>query len=209
MKPRSARRTRRNEGNRRERHPLSPLRVPPRPAAALRAWFRFQNACANDKMLCVLEQNSDLTPLTRMALTPCTLSLWDEDSCETKPICPDGAWGTPGAVSCTNKANLACPVTGEACRREKTKPIWTRRCDACVAPIRAAVVRPRLDAPLRETNPILVAPAAETARHSTVEKAKHPAREEFFIPSGTRSYAISGRDERTEFRHDSCNTTPR
>jgi hypothetical protein len=29
-----------------------------------------------------------------------------DSSCETKPICPDRAWGTPGAGSCTNKAKL-------------------------------------------------------------------------------------------------------
>jgi hypothetical protein len=44
---------------------------------------------------------------------------------------------------------------------------------------------------------------------ATVEKGKHPARQKFFIPSRTRSYAISGRPARPEFRHDSCNTAPR
>jgi hypothetical protein len=41
---------------------------------------------------------------------------------------------------------------------------------------------------------------------ATDEKAKGPASQNFFIPSGTRSYARSGHHERAEFRHDSCNT---
>jgi hypothetical protein len=44
---------------------------------------------------------------------------------------------------------------------------------------------------------------------ATVEKVKRPASKKFFIPLGTRSYAILGRLARTEFRHDSCNTAPR
>ncbi len=44
---------------------------------------------------------------------------------------------------------------------------------------------------------------------ATAEKAKHPASEKFFIPSGTRSYVTSARAARTEFRHDSCNTEHR
>jgi hypothetical protein len=41
---------------------------------------------------------------------------------------------------------------------------------------------------------------------ATVEKLKHPASQKFFIPSGTRGYAILRRCPCTEFRHDSCNT---
>jgi hypothetical protein len=44
---------------------------------------------------------------------------------------------------------------------------------------------------------------------ATVEKVKHPAREESSIPSGTRSYGILEPPARTEFRHDSCNTAHR
>jgi hypothetical protein len=50
------------------------------------SWFRFQDACENDKMLCLLEQKDESTPLIKMALTLCALSLCGEDSCETKPI---------------------------------------------------------------------------------------------------------------------------
>jgi len=44
---------------------------------------------------------------------------------------------------------------------------------------------------------------------ATVEKAKRPGSEEFFIPSCPKGYAASDRHARTEFRHDSCNTAPR
>jgi hypothetical protein len=44
---------------------------------------------------------------------------------------------------------------------------------------------------------------------ATVEKAKGPTGEKFFIPSRTRGYVIQGRHARSEFRHDSCNTAPR
>ena len=43
---------------------------------------------------------------------------------------------------------------------------------------------------------------------ATVEKAKRPACEKFFIPCHTRGYASFGPRARTEFRHDSCNTAP-
>ena len=48
-------------------------------------------------------------------------------------------------------------------------------------------------------------PANDYVR-ATVEKVKRPACGEFFIPLATKSCAIWGRDARTEFRHDSCNT---
>jgi hypothetical protein len=43
--------------------------------------------------------------------------------------------------------------------------------------------------------------------HATGQKTKHPASQRFSIPCRTRSCAIFGRPARTEFRHDSCNTT--
>jgi hypothetical protein len=72
--------------------------------------------------------------------------------------------------------------------RPKTSPARPPR--ACPAP------------PRRQSHP--------TNDHvrATVEKLKHPAREKFLIPARTRSYAAFGRDARTEFRHDPCNTAP-
>jgi hypothetical protein len=51
--------------------------------------------------------------------------------------------------------------------------------------------------------------SADARVYATVEKAKHPASEKFFIPFRTRGYAPFGLCAHTEFRHDSCNTAPR
>jgi len=68
------------------------------------ASFVVSNARENDKMLRLLEQRDDSTALTKIALTPCTLSLCGENSCDIASMPRFGqqtqtwaSWGIWGA----------------------------------------------------------------------------------------------------------------
>jgi len=113
------------------------------------SWFRFPNACENDKILRLLEQKDGPTPRTTIALTPCTLSLCGEHLCKTNPMPEAGHRGGvrrrrvgPGGESIVrhrldarcrsgNKANPGgagwLGPQGAGARRCKTNPISPRK----------------------------------------------------------------------------------
>ncbi len=79
------------------------------------SWFRFRNVGENDKMLRLLEQKDDRTPLTKMALTPCTLSLCGGGSC--------GIASMPRFGKQTQFAGTNCAKQTQFRQREKKRQV--------------------------------------------------------------------------------------